>query len=95
MDSGLLDRGKPQHLVDLGRNPCFKGAIARVIRPDLIVTEEGFSICELDQIPGGIGLTAWLNETYSEFGFEPLGGSGGMLEGFSSILPGGGYYCLR
>jgi len=85
----LLDRGKPEEVVALGRDEAFKGQIARVIRPDLILTEEGFSICELDQIPGGIGLTAWLNQTYSELGFDVLGGSSGMLEGFSSILPGG------
>lgn len=85
----LLDRGKPSGVVALGRDPAFRGEIARVIRPDLIVTEEGFSICELDQIPGGLGLTAWLNETYSAFGFDVLGGAEGMLEGFSSVLPGG------
>ena len=75
--------------MELGRDPAFRGQIARVIRPDLILTEEGFSICELDQIPGGIGLTAWLNETYSEFGFDVLGGAEGMLKGFASVLPEG------
>jgi hypothetical protein len=85
----LLDRGKPSEVVALGRDPAFRGQIARVIRPDLIVTKEGFSICELDQIPGGIGLTAWLNETYSAFGFDVLGGAEGMLEGFTSVLPDG------
>jgi len=85
----LLDRGKPPGVVALGRDPSFRGQIARVIRPDLIVTKEGFSICELDQIPGGIGLTAWLNETYSAFGYDVLGGAEGMMEGFSSVLPGG------
>jgi hypothetical protein len=76
----LLDRGKPSGVVTLGRESVFRGQIARVIRPDLILTEEGFSICELDTIPGGIGLTAWLNETYSSFGFNVLGGTLGMLE---------------
>ena len=85
----LLDQGKPPEVVALGRNPAFRGPIARVIRPDLIVTEDGFSICELDQIPGGIGLTAWLNETYASFGFDVLGGTQGMFEGFSSLLPEG------
>jgi hypothetical protein len=85
----LLDQGKPPEVVALGRDPAFRGQIARVIRPDLILTEEGFSICELDQIPGGIGLTAWLNETYAEFGFDVLGGSEGMLKGFASVLPEG------
>ena len=87
--ASLLDKGKPDEVVALGREEAFKGQTASVIRPDLILTEEGFSICELDQIPGGIGLTAWLNQTYSSLGFEVLGGPAGMLEGFSSILPGG------
>lgn len=87
--ASLLDRGKPDHVVALGRDEAFKGQTAAVIRPDLILTEDGFSICELDQIPGGIGLTAWLNQTYSSLGFEVLGGPSGMLEGFSSILPEG------
>ena len=87
--ASLLDRGKPDHVVALGRDEAFKGQTAAVIRPDLILTEEGFSICELDQIPGGIGLTAWLNQTYSSLGFEVLGGPSGMIEGFSSILPEG------
>lgn len=87
--ASLLDRGKPDEIVALGRDEAFKGQIASVIRPDLILTEEGFSICELDQIPGGIGLTAWLNQTYSSLGFEVLGGPDGMLEGFSSIFPEG------
>lgn len=85
----LLDRGKPPGVVALGREAAFRGQIARVIRPDLVLTEEGFTICELDQIPGGIGLTAWLNETYSSLGVPVLGGPDGMLAGFSSILPGG------
>ena len=85
----LLERGKPPGVVALGRDATFRGQIARVIRPDLVVTEEGFSICELDQIPGGIGLTAWLNETYTSLGFEVLGGPEGMLAGFASIFPSG------
>ncbi|MFZ0434728.1 MAG: hypothetical protein WAL87_01955 [Chthoniobacterales bacterium] len=85
----LLDRGKPPRVVALGREAAFRGQIARVIRPDLVLTEEGFTICELDQIPGGIGLTAWLNETYSSLGVRVLGGPDGMLAGFASVLPGG------
>ena len=85
----LLDRGKPPEVVALGRSRAFRGETARVLRPDLIVTEEGFSICELDQIPGGIGLTAWLNEIYSAAGFDVLGGASGMLEGFASVISSG------
>ena len=85
----LLDRGKPAELVELARSKKFQGEVAKVIRPDLLLTKEGFTICELDQIPGGIGLTAWLQKSYAELGFNMLGGTQGMLEGFRSILDGG------
>ncbi len=61
----LLDRGKPAELIQLQRSPTFKNDVPRVIRPDILLTENGFSITELDSVPGGIGLTAWLNKTYS------------------------------
>lgn len=88
-----LDRGKPRELIDWQRSPAFKNELPRVIRPDILLTDEGFKITELDSVPGGIGLTAWLNKTYSEVRFqggafdEVIGGSAGMLEGFRSIFP--------
>ena len=51
-------------LIELQRSPAFKNDVPRVIRPDILLTENGFSITELDSVPGGIGLTAWLNATY-------------------------------
>ena len=45
---------------------------------------------ELDSVPGGIGVTAWLSQTYSKAGFEVLGGANGMIDGFRSLLPNGG-----
>ncbi len=85
----LLDRGKPAELVALQREKAFSMETARVIRPDLVLTDEGFIIAELDNVPGGIGLTAWLNEAYAGHGEKMLGGTEGMLDGFASILPGG------
>jgi hypothetical protein len=61
-----LEQGKPQELIELQRSPAFKNELPRVIRPDILLTEEGFSITELDSVPGGIGLTAWLGKTYSD-----------------------------
>ena len=84
-----LDRGKPPELVALSRERIFRDEIARVIRPDIIPTENGFTIAELDSVPGGIGLTAWLNATYSALGDDVVGGPGGMLDGFAAIFPGG------
>jgi hypothetical protein len=60
--------------------------LPRVIRPDLLITERGLSVTELDSVPGGIGLTGWLNQTYSQMGAEVLGGADGMLRGFASIF---------
>lgn len=85
----LLDAGKPPELVAFQRECGLAGDIPRVIRPDLVLTEEGFTIAEIDSVPGGIGLTAWLNKTYAGLGFNVLGGADGMLRGFSEILPGG------
>jgi len=87
----LLDQGKPAELTALQRSPAFKHDLPRVIRPDILITEEGFSITELDSVPGGIGLTAWLNQTYSKTecrmrDTEVIGGGGSMLEGFASIF---------
>jgi hypothetical protein len=63
-----LDLGKPAGLTNLQRSAAFKNDMPRVIRPDILLTETGFSITELDSVPGGIGLTAWLVKTYSEIG---------------------------
>lgn len=84
----LLDRGKPPGLVQLARGKALAGEVPRVIRPDVILTENGFTIAELDNVPGGIGLAAWLNEVYAAEGFAVLGGRG-MDEGFRSVVGGG------
>jgi len=85
--AGYLDAGKPGGLVSISRK--YRYEIPRVIRPDIILTENGYAISELDSVPGGIGLTGWLNQTYRELGFDVLGGGDGMVEGFRSILPEG------
>jgi len=77
----LLDRGKPAGLIELQRSPAFKSEVPRVIRPDILLTESGFSITELDSVPGGIGLTAWLGQTYSNLGRD------GMLPSQTSETP--------
>jgi hypothetical protein len=85
----LFDAGKPRELIELQRSSAFKNEVPRVIRPDLVLTESGFSVTELDSVPGGIGLTAWLNETYAaacNSGAEIIGGRDGMSRGFESIF---------
>jgi hypothetical protein len=81
-----LDQGKPRELIELQRSPALKNDIPRVIRPDLLLTEHGLSVTELDSVPGGIGLTGWLNQVYSGVGDSVIGGADGMLRGFESIF---------
>ena len=88
-----LDQGKPAELLQLQRSAVFKNELPRVIRPDLLLTEAGLKLVELDSVPGGIGLTSWLNQTYAapladnqQPGFPVLGGAEGMLKGFASIF---------
>jgi len=85
----LLDIGKPPELVAYQREKALAMETPRIIRPDLILTDHGFTIAELDNVPGGIGLTAWLGQVYSGNGSQILGGTEGMLDGFASIFPGG------
>src|SRR5437870_12021378 len=85
-----LDAGKPKELVEFSRRKEFRDDLPRVIRPDLILTEKGYFIAEIDSVPGGIGLTGWLNQTYSTFDPEIIGGAEGMLDGFQAVLPNGG-----
>ena len=86
-----LDQGKPAEIIALQRSPAFKNEVPRVIRPDILLTETGFSITELDSVPGGIGLTAWLNKTYSESKVQNpkskiVGSADGMIRGFGSVF---------
>jgi hypothetical protein len=88
--AAYLDAGKPPELIEFSRQKQFRDDVPLVIRPDLILTETGYTIAEIDSVPGGIGLTGWLNQTYAAIGREVIGGADGMLEGFRSLLPGGG-----
>lgn len=86
-----LELGKPAELIELQRAATLKNETPRVIRPDLLLAEHGFSVTELDSVPGGIGVTAWLNQVYSQPPIQNpqttlLGGADGMLKGFASIF---------
>ena len=85
-----LDFGKPADLLEFARQKEFRAALPSVIRPDLILTDDGWTIAEIDSVPGGIGLTGWLNQTYAGLGEEVIGEATGILDGFATVLPGGG-----
>ena len=82
-----LDRGKPAALVEIARAPQNRGKFPTVLRPDLLLTDEGFVMTELDSVPGGIGLTAFLNRLYAPSG-GVIGGGDEMIQGFYASLAG-------
>lgn len=83
----LLDQGKPEALVEFQRMNRFKAHTPRVIRPDLIETEDGGLLaCELDAVPGGIGLTAQMAADYARYGLGILGGADGLVAGFAAMI---------
>ncbi len=81
-----LDQGKPAGLIEFARSERFRKALPGVIRPDLILTEDGFMISELDSVPGGIGLTGCMAEAYADLGWSVIGGRNGMVDGFASMI---------
>src|SRR5712692_3520222 len=81
-----LDQGKPSDLIDFARMNRFRASLPDVIRPDLILTEDGFMISELDPVPGGIGLTGCMAQAYADLGWPIIGGRNGMVEGFGRMI---------
>jgi hypothetical protein len=86
--AAYLDRGKPEALIAHARAKATRGAVPVVLRPDLIITEEGFALTEMDSVPGGIGLTAFLNQLYAGLHGDALLGAGqeDMVEAFYQVL---------
>lgn len=90
----ILDAGKPDWLIDAQRAPDLRDQLPRVIRPDLILTgqndhsqDDSFALTELDSVPGGMGITLWLSQFYSDHGFDVLGGANGIRDGFQKLFP--------
>lgn len=87
--SRYLDQGKPETVIAYGRMNRFKHHLPGVIRPDLILTNEGWIATELDSVPGGMGLTGSLSLRYSEMGYPVVGSFGGQVKmpnGFAKMI---------
>jgi hypothetical protein len=87
--AGYLDQGKPEALLTYSRMKRFRDQLPAVIRPDIIPTQDGMVITELDSVPGGIGMTACLSALYAERVEDHLslvGGPEGMVRGFAAML---------
>ena len=81
-----LDHGKPEQVVKLARQNRFKQELPGVIRPDLILTADGFVATELDSIPGGMGFVGAMTEAYCQLGIESLGGDDGIPLAFAAMM---------
>ncbi len=81
-----LDRGKPRALVEHSRSKRLRGESPRIIRPDLLITENGFAMTEIDSVPGGIGLTAYINRLYGGNSAHLIGGGDLMIHSFYRAL---------
>jgi hypothetical protein len=85
-----LDQGKPEALVTYSRMKRFRDDLPAVIRPDIIPTQDGMVITELDSVPGGIGLTACMSELYDQHSdssaSQLIGGPDRMIDGFAAML---------
>ena len=84
--SRYMDQGKPANVVEFGRMNRFKSHLPLVMRPDLLVTQDGFRIAELDAIPGGMGFTGNLAGLYTDLGYDLIGGASGLTGGFYDAI---------
>ena len=83
--SEYLEFGKPEHIVRLQRQNRFKNELPGVIRPDVILTDDGFIASELDSVPGGFGFVGAMGETYCELGYDQIGEFDGIQRGFARM----------
>jgi hypothetical protein len=90
--SAYLDQGKPESLLAYSRMKRFRDHLPGVIRPDIIPTDHGMVITELDSVPGGMGLTGSLSHAYAELAaatgerVDLVGGVNGIAEGFAAMV---------
>jgi hypothetical protein len=90
--AAYLDQGKPESLLTYSRMKRFRDHLPGVIRPDIIPTDHGMVITELDSVPGGMGLTGSLARAYDELAtvageqLHLIGGANGIVAGFSAMV---------
>lgn len=77
----LFDKGKPPSLRQ-AREARYLFA-----RPDLLMTEKGFSICEIETSPFGLALAELLNRAYRTAGFDTLVADGILRKFFVRNTP--------
>ncbi|MGY8824066.1 MAG: hypothetical protein ACKVJG_09035 [Candidatus Latescibacterota bacterium] len=81
-----LDQGKPGDVLEMGLWNRVKSHLPLVMRPDLLLTDDGFRIMEMDSIPGGMGFTAQISALYADLGYDLIGGADGLVNGFYEAI---------
>jgi hypothetical protein len=81
-----LDIGKSEDLLRHARMKYQKAALPGIIRPDILITEDGFKVTELDSVPGGFGHLDCLSSAYENAGFELVGGQRGIRDRYAQML---------
>ncbi len=75
VDQLYHSNGDVKNLLDTGKPEIFcidREARYLVVRPDLILTSNGFTLCEVETSPFGLGLAHLLNSAYHQEGFETM-----------------------
>ncbi len=62
----LLDKGKPNEFKNVNDIKYL------FLRPDLILTDTGFCVCEIETSPFGLGLAEILNRAYGNQGYDTV-----------------------
>jgi len=77
----ILNTGKPEiFVVDRPVQYLF-------VRPDLIITSKGFSVCEIETSPFGLALAEMLNRAYTQEGFETMVDDGALPDYIQASTP--------
>ncbi len=81
-----IDLGKPDELIRQAKMNYSKRQLPGIIRPDILITQDGFKITELDSVPGGFGHLDCLSAAYEEAGFRLIGSPRGIRNAFADML---------
>lgn len=84
--ANLYDQGKPESLVQYSGMKRFKSHLPVVLRPDLLLHDDGWTLCEIDAVPGGLGFTAALNQFYKQHDFPVIESEVGLPNAFLNLL---------
>ncbi|WP_373532434.1 hypothetical protein [Vampirovibrio sp.] len=82
----LYDQGKPDSLLQFSAMKRQKSHLPLVLRPDLLLRENDWTLCEIDAVPGGLGFTSALNRFYRSNGFSVIEAPEGLPGAFLAML---------